>query len=64
MPRLRAENIPPTRGLYAVPDEHTGDDVRLTCPEEGCDWTAVRPRHAVWSCQEAHRIGHLKGWYT
>ena len=61
MPRLRAENIPPTRGRYAVPDQPSGDDVLLDCPVDGCDWQAVRPAWAAWSAEEAHRIAHRKG---
>lgn len=36
-------------------------EVRLWCPRQGCEWTTVRPEHAAWSAQEAHKIRHKKG---
>ena len=30
------------------------------CPLEGCYWAAARPRWALWSAAEAHRIDHVR----
>lgn len=63
MPKLRAENIPPTTGAYARPVRDPGPgEVLVECPLELCSWSTIRNagRHA-WSAAEAHRIHHQRG---
>lgn len=60
-PALRADQIPV--GAYARAKTATlhADEVRLTCPVDGCEWTTIRPEKYAWSADEGHRLAHQRG---
>ena len=62
MPKLKGSEVVvgAFRRAKQEPAARAGE-TRVTCQEEGCDWTTIRPDEYAWSAGEAHRIQHRKG---